>query len=54
MKALFASADHGLIGLIFFFLVFVGIALWVYHPKHKKKIEALKNIPLKEDNDVRK
>ncbi|TAE80912.1 MAG: cbb3-type cytochrome c oxidase subunit 3 [Alphaproteobacteria bacterium] len=40
MKALYASADYGLIGLIFFFLVFVGIALWVYQPQRKQSIEA--------------
>ena len=49
MKALFASADFGLIGLVFFFAVFVGIAVWAYHPSRKKQIEALKHIPLHED-----
>lgn len=49
MKELFASANFGMIGLLFFFAVFVGIALWVYYPANKKKIETLKNIPLSED-----
>jgi len=50
MKELFASADYGLVGLLFFFTVFVGIALWAYTPKRKAAIEALKNIPLNEDS----
>jgi cbb3-type cytochrome oxidase subunit 3 len=50
MKALFASADIGLIGLLFFFAVFLGIALWAYHPSRKEKIEQHKNIPLSEDD----
>jgi cbb3-type cytochrome oxidase subunit 3 len=54
MKELFASADYGLIGLLFFFSIFVGIASWAYHPKHKEAIEALKNIPLDEDEDGQK
>lgn len=49
MKSIFASTDFGLIGLLFFFIVFVGIALWTYHPKRKKSIEALKDIPLREE-----
>lgn len=51
MKALFANADYGLMGLLYFFVIFVGIAIWVFHPKHKNDIEALKNIPLNEDED---
>ncbi len=51
MKALFASADFGLIGLIFFFLVFSGIALWAYLPKNRDRIEALKHIPLDDEDD---
>jgi cbb3-type cytochrome oxidase subunit 3 len=53
MKALYASADYGLIGLLFFFLVFVGIAWWTYQPKRKHSIEAYKNIPLHEDEHGR-
>ena len=49
MKALFASADAGLLGLLFFFSVFVGIAIWAYHPKRKQQIEQYKHIPLEED-----
>lgn len=49
MKALFASADYGLIGLLFFFAVFVGIAIWAYTPKRKSAIEAHKYIPLDDE-----
>lgn len=48
MQALYASSDYGLIGLIFFFAVFVGIAVWAYTPRRKQEIEAHKNIPLNE------
>ncbi len=50
MKALFASADVGVIGLLFFFALFLGIAVWAYNPARKHQIEALKNIPLREDD----
>lgn len=49
MKAMFASADYGLIGLCFFFALFVGIAVWAYIPKNKDELEDLKHIPLLED-----
>lgn len=42
------SHDMGMIGLLFFFAVFVGIAVWVMLPKNKQRIEELKNIPLKD------
>jgi len=45
----FASAHSGLIGLIFFFVFFAGIAVWAYNPKRKKEIEAHKHIPLREE-----
>ena len=50
MKALFADANFGLIGLLFFFVIFIGIAIWAYHPKRKEEIEALKHIPLNEES----
>lgn len=49
MKSLFASADYGMIGLLFFFAIFIGIVVWAYIPKHKKDIEKHKYIPLDED-----
>lgn len=51
MKELYASADYGLVGLLFFFTFFVGVAVWAYTPRRKKQIEALKYIPLNEDDD---
>jgi cbb3-type cytochrome oxidase subunit 3 len=50
MKELFASADYGLIGLIFFFTFFVAMTIWAYMPRHKHHIEAFKYIPLNEDD----
>lgn len=49
MKELYASTEMGVIGLLFFFIFFVGVAVWAYLPANKKKIEAYKNIPLSED-----
>lgn len=51
MKALFASADFGLVGLLFFFTFFVGVAIWAYRPANKQKLEALKQIPFSEESD---
>ena len=51
MKALFASADYGLIGLLFFFILFSIIAIWAYTPSRKEEIESLKNIPLHDEDD---
>lgn len=39
-----------LIGLIFFFSVFVFIAVRTYQPKRKQKMKEHAQIPLKEDN----
>lgn len=44
-------ADYApLIGLTFFFCVFVAIAVSVLRPGAKKRIESLGNIPLQEDH----
>lgn len=51
MKALFASSDFGLIGLLFFFCMFVGIAIWAYIPGRKNILEELKNIPLRDEDE---
>lgn len=37
------------IGLLFFFLVFVGIAVSVMRPSVKIRLESLAKIPLQED-----
>ena len=36
-------------GLLFFFLVFLGIAYWALRPSAKKRLEQLAYIPLNED-----
>ena len=37
------------IGLLFFFLAFVSIVIWAMRPSKKQELEALANIPLKND-----
>lgn len=49
MKELFASADMGLLGLLFFFFFFCAVILWVMRPGSKKKYSQDAEIPLKED-----
>lgn len=36
-------------GLLFFFIVFVGIAIWAWRPSAKKEFQRLGMIPLQED-----
>lgn len=44
-------ASHaGLIGLLFFFFVFLGIGVWLFRPGMKSRLEPLGSIPLNEDN----
>lgn len=50
MKEIFASADAGLIGLLFFFVFFCAVVLWTFRPGAKKKYEDNANIPLNEDD----
>lgn len=50
MKQMFASIDAGMIGLLFFFTVFCGIAIWAFRPKNKIHIESYKYIPLSEES----
>lgn len=54
MKALFASANAGTIGLIIFFVIFCGIVVWALRPKNKEHIESHKYIPLAEESDEHK
>lgn len=46
----FLAINAGMIGLIFFFIVFSGVVIWAFLPSQKEKIENLKYIPLTEDN----
>jgi cytochrome c oxidase cbb3-type subunit 4 len=45
------SAHAGMIGLLFFFVFFVGLLIWVFRPGSKKNYDAKAQIPLKDDND---
>ncbi|MAE51833.1 MAG: CcoQ/FixQ family Cbb3-type cytochrome c oxidase assembly chaperone [Micavibrio sp.] len=49
MKELFADANMGLIGLIFFFLFFCAVLVWVMRPGSKEQYKNNSEIPLKED-----
>ena len=51
MSMLFASGSAGLIGLLFFFAIFTGIAIWAYWPANRDQLEAHGRIPL-EDNEL--
>jgi cbb3-type cytochrome oxidase subunit 3 len=48
MKEIFANPDIGLIGLLFFFLFFCGIAIWTFRPSAKKSHQKHAQIPLQE------
>lgn len=37
------------LSLLFFFTIFVGIAIWALRPALKEKLQMLADIPLKED-----
>lgn len=40
-----------LIGLLFFFMFFVGMAAWVYRPGAKAKYQSFASIPFEETKD---
>ena len=44
---LFLSSNAGTVGLLFFFVIFTGIAIWAYLPRNREKLEAHKFIPIK-------
>lgn len=48
MELLYSIAP--LVGLLFFFFVFIGIAFWALRPRMKAKLQSYALIPLKEDN----
>ncbi len=50
MKEIFASADVGMIGLLFFFVFFCAVTLWTFRPNAKKKYEEHSQIPLNTNN----
>lgn len=43
------SSNAGMIGLLFFFVFFIGMALWVFRPGAKSSYDAKARIPLNED-----
>ncbi|MEZ5690882.1 MAG: cbb3-type cytochrome c oxidase subunit 3 [Rickettsiales bacterium] len=51
MKEMFASANAGIIGLLFFFILFSAILVWAYSPSRRQDIEKLKNIPFDDEDD---
>jgi cbb3-type cytochrome oxidase subunit 3 len=51
MKELYADATVGIIGLLFFFFLFVGILIWLFWPGAKEKFKEHGNIPLRNDSD---
>jgi cbb3-type cytochrome oxidase subunit 3 len=53
MKYLFASSAYGLIGLLLFFCLFIGILIWVFRPGSKEAFKKYGYIPLKDDTDER-
>jgi cbb3-type cytochrome oxidase subunit 3 len=44
-----AATYAPIVGLLFFFCVFVGIAIWAWRPGAKKQFQSFGMIPLKED-----
>ena len=44
---------EGIIVLVAFTVAFIGIALWVYLPKNKQRMQAYGNIPFQEAQDGR-
>lgn len=48
MKELFANGSTGLIGLLFFFVFFVGVVFWAFRPGSKNKYREDARIPLEE------
>lgn len=46
-----AATYAPIVGLLFFFIIFVCIAIWAWRPSAKKNFEQLGMIPLKEDDN---
>lgn len=51
MKELFANADAGMAGLIFFLVLFLGVVAWLFRPGAKTTYKQHSEIPLREDKD---
>ncbi len=46
----YINSNAGVIGLLFFVCVFIGVALWSFSPSRKEQIESYKYIPIVEDD----
>lgn len=51
MDFLSSNEIVGTIGLLFFFLMFVGVVLWVFRPGSKKKYKRWGHIPLDDEDE---
>lgn len=49
MKEHFANGTYGMIGLLLFFGLFVGIMAWLFWPGRKNEFTEYGNIPLKDE-----
>jgi len=52
--SLYLSENAGMVGLLFFFALFIGIAIWALRPANKRTLESHKYIPLSEDQHEQK
>ena len=50
MKSLFASSEFGMIGLILFFGLFLGVLAWLFWPGKAQTFKDHGAIPLKDDS----
>ena len=51
MKEMFASAELGTAGLLFFFIFFCVATIWTFRPGKKEAYQKHGNIPLKHQDD---
>lgn len=51
MITLFANPVYGVIGLLLFFVLFVGILAWLVMPGAKERFQNYGKIALKDDRD---
>ena len=51
MKSFFASAEVGMIGLLFFFVFFCAVVLWTFRSGSKNTYEKYGRIPLEENDE---
>lgn len=41
----------GLYTMLFFFSIFVGVAVWAYWPSNRQRLESFKHLPLADGAD---